>query len=232
MKIREPKKRLDRFYGDVARDQDDELISMITGHTVLDVGCGYGTLINRIRQRRPDLNVTGIDVDKDAIDGAMSMYGIKVDPVSIYETGFLDNKFDTVILREAVHHLGEGDGLVRVLKEIKRVCARELIVFDPNPNWLVKFCRRLASHEDPPMPLEILLKAMDEVGFKVVEKRWRDVVAFPLSGGFVGVEMVPNVSFIKKAVLGADRLFNTLLRKIGAQKIFCWRYLLYAVKER
>jgi SAM-dependent methyltransferase len=231
MKIRDPKNRLTRFYGDVARSQDDELIGMITGHTVLDVGCGYGTLINRMRQKRPDLRTTGIDVDQDAIDGAMSTYGIKVEPISIYETGFSRGMFDTVILREAVHHLGEGNNLGRALNEINRICVKELIILDPNPNWLLRFCRLLASHEDPSMPLDTLLEALKKAGFKVVEKRWRDVVAFPLSGGFVGVEFVPNIDFVKKVVIYADRLFNAILRKIGIQKLFCWRYIVYAVKE-
>jgi len=42
---------------------------------------------------------------------------------------------------------------------------------------------------------------------------------------------VPNIGFIKRAVIGIDRWLNTLLAKFGLQRLICWRYLIYAKKE-
>jgi hypothetical protein len=37
--------RLRRFYGAVASDQNRSILQMVTGESVLELGCGYGSLI-------------------------------------------------------------------------------------------------------------------------------------------------------------------------------------------
>lgn len=40
--------RLDKFYGEVAYLQNRDIIALITGKKILDVGCGYGFLVHQI----------------------------------------------------------------------------------------------------------------------------------------------------------------------------------------
>lgn len=230
MHISNKEARLNRFYGDIARSQNRDIINLISGKRVLDIGCGYGTLINQIKKEKGHIEVAGIDVDEEAIKIAKHLYGIDVNPLSVYAMNFEDNSFDTVILRDAIHHFNADGNLKLVLNEIKRVCRKELIIFDPNPNWILRFSRKIINHEDPEAPLRDVVKALNDSGFKVEKCRWRDVIAFPLSGGFVGKELVPNINFFKKIIIVLDNCINFVLRTLKIQRYVCWRYLIYAVK--
>ena len=67
--MKNPEKRLNRFYGDVAKDQNADIIKSISGKNILDIGCGYGNLINQIKteeQKRAEIlagayNIIGQD---------------------------------------------------------------------------------------------------------------------------------------------------------------------------
>jgi hypothetical protein len=134
--------------------------------------------------------------------------------------------FDTVILREAIHHLSEDGRLDEALKAIARVCRKEVIVLDPNPHWILRFCRRVVRHKDAELTYDQVVSAFRKNGFHVTHTSWRDVIAFPLSGGFVGVELVPNVGWIKKALLAIDAGLTRRVLALGLQRVFCWRYLI------
>ncbi|MBN1793563.1 MAG: class I SAM-dependent methyltransferase [Candidatus Omnitrophica bacterium] len=231
MRITHPEKRLFRFYGEVVAAQNREIIRLITGKRILEVGSGYGALIHQIKTEKTDVeNITGIEIDPDSIDIAKKLYNIDIMHSSVYQMDFEDNAFDTVILRHVVHHLNEDGNLKGALEEIKRVCSRELIIFDPNPTWLLRFCRKMIRHVDPEASLDYVIDALQRSGFEVASYTWRDVLAFPLSGGFVGAELVPNHAGIENAILRFDTFLNTVLLKLRLQKYFCWRYLIYATK--
>jgi len=230
MQINHSEKRLKRFYGDIARLQNRDIINLITGEKILDIGSGYGDLVNQIKQEKNNSNIIGIDIDKNASKIAKSLYDLKILDMSAFKIEFPDNYFDTVILREVIHHLMPQDNLKLALKEIKRVCKKELIIFDPNPNWIVRLSRKIIRHSDPEAPLEIVIKVLKDSGFEIKHCKWRDVIAFPLSGGFVSREIVPNISFFKKMIIRFDSLLNIILSTLCLQKYFCWRYLIFATK--
>jgi len=228
--IKCPEKRLKRFYGEVARAQNRDIISLVTGRRVLDIGCGYGTLLDQLK-REKGLDAVGIDMDEEAVRMAKSLYGIDVVKSSFFDMDFGREQFDTVILRDAIHHLKSEGGIKRLLNRIKESRAKEVIIFDPNPNWLVKLSRRLIRHEDEEAHPEEVMKALEESNFKVKSFLRRDVIAFPLSGGFVGPELVPNVRFIKDSMMCIDAAINAFLKLTGMQRFFCWRYIIYALNE-
>jgi len=220
--------RLNRFYGEVAKSQNRAIIGLISGSRVLDVGCGYGYLAKQIRQERPAAEVFGIDIDPESVEKAKKLYGIDIRKMSAYKLDFSDGYFDTVILRETIHHFDTYYKLQSALKEIRRVCGKELIIFDPNPNWIVRISRKLIKHVDPEASSAYIVKALKDSGFTVASLVWRDVVAFPLSGGFIGREFVPNVKFFKDTVMMLDNAINMVLSTLNIQRQFCWRYLIYA----
>jgi len=230
MEVANKESRLKRFYGDVAKDQNKDIIRFISGRHVLDVGCGYGSLIHQINSDMKDMEAVGIDIDPESIRLAKELYGIDVKPVSVYKMDFPDNHFDTVILREAIHHFDTEESLRTALSQIRRVCRKELIIFDPNPNFIVKLSRKMIGHIDPEAPVDKVLKTLKENGFDVKICMWRDIIAFPLSGGFVGRELIPNIGFVKDAVLRLDKIINMIMRTINLQRHVCWRYIIYAQK--
>jgi hypothetical protein len=84
---------------------------------------------------------------------------------------------------------------------------------------------------DPEASCGYVVKALKESGFAVIALKWRDVIAFPLSGGFVGKEFVPNIKFFKNIIMMLDMIINSALSRLNVQKYFCWRYLIYATKQ-
>jgi hypothetical protein len=105
----------------------------------------------------------------------------------------------------------------------------EIIIFEPNPNWLLKLARRIISHKDEEVPVKPLLRLLEGHGVAVQECYFRDLVAFPLSGGFVGWEFVPPIKILFPLLIGMDRLFRGFFHLIKMDGVTCWRYLVRGI---
>jgi len=109
---------------------------------VLDIGCGDGLIDSYILEKRPDINITGVDVlerEKNYI------------PVILYngtKLPFSDSFFDCVVLIDILHHTNNPEFF---LTEAKRVSKEIIIIKD-------HFCNNKLSH--------MILKLMDWIGNK------------------------------------------------------------------
>lgn len=88
---------------------------------VLDVGCGYGALMEQLYIYNKKFNLTGIDISKAMIKIAnqysnLSNSRFRVMPAD--KITFNDGKFDVVICKDTFHHF---DNPVKALKEMFRV---------------------------------------------------------------------------------------------------------------
>jgi SAM-dependent methyltransferase len=91
------------------------------GASVLDVGCGDGSMIRLLRQRRSDLRISGID--------------IAVRPEALVEVVVFDGRHipctdagvDVVMLIDVLHHVGQPDEL---LQEARRVARQAILIKD------------------------------------------------------------------------------------------------------
>jgi ubiquinone/menaquinone biosynthesis C-methylase UbiE len=218
--------RLRRFYGAVASDQNRFILKRITGKKVLELGCGYGSLIQEAKNSGGE--ILGLDIDLPTLKMGKDLYpdlGLKLVQGDIAQLPFRDKSFHTVVLRESLHHVAWE----RVLPEILRICQREILIFEPNPNWLLKCCRVLISHKDQEVPFEALVKLLADQKVVIETILFRDLLAFPLSGGFVGREWVPSIRSLFPLVLGVDKGLQKLARLLGAEKALCWRYLVKGI---
>jgi ubiquinone/menaquinone biosynthesis C-methylase UbiE len=218
--------RLQRFYGAVASEQNRFILQRVIGEQVLELGCGYGTFVYEAIDAGK--KAIGLDIDFETLQKGSSAYpslSFKLVQGDMVRLPFRDKSFHTVILRESLHHVAWE----KVLPEILRICKKEIFIFEPNPNWLLRFCRKVIAHQDLEIPLHALLNQLERHGILIKEIHYRDLFAFPLSGGFVGWEFVPSVEKVYPFLLKVDKIFQFFSHLFGVEKKICWRYLIKGV---
>jgi SAM-dependent methyltransferase len=89
--------------------------------TLLDVGCGDGTLARSVEQRRPGLRAIGVEIR------ARPQTAIPVQEFDGRSLPFPDASHDVVMLVDVLHHAEEPGLLIR---EAGRVAARAVVIKD------------------------------------------------------------------------------------------------------
>jgi ubiquinone/menaquinone biosynthesis C-methylase UbiE len=96
-----------------------------SGHRILDLGCGTGTLTVMIKKAHSDSEVIGLDGDPQVLEIARHKaketgVSIKFDEGMAYQLPYPDDTFDRVLSSLVFHHLTAQDK-ERTLAEIFRV---------------------------------------------------------------------------------------------------------------
>src|ERR1700728_1048568 len=90
--------------------------------TILDVGCGPGTITADLADRVPQGHVTGIDAAQEVIEQARAAAGdrgnLDFATGDVYALDYPDGAFDVVHAHQVLQHLGDP---VRALREMGRV---------------------------------------------------------------------------------------------------------------
>jgi SAM-dependent methyltransferase len=107
------------------------------GMTVLDCGCGPGTITLGLAERVAPGMVTGIDAEESQVElarenGRGAGANVRFEAASIYEIPFSDNSFDAAFSSALFEHLREP---LRALGEIRRVLKRGGVVGLRAPDW-------------------------------------------------------------------------------------------------
>ncbi len=98
--------------------------------SILDVGCGEGFTLHRLKMRGIGSKLEGIEYSKAAIELGKKTYpDIKITEGSIYELPYEDNTFDLVLCTEVLEHLEDPE---KALKELVRVSKKYLVISVPN----------------------------------------------------------------------------------------------------
>ncbi len=98
--------------------------------SILDVGCGEGFTLNRLKEHGVGKQLEGVEYSKDAIELGRKTYPqIKIKQGDIYNLPYEDNTFDLVLCTEVLEHLGEPE---KALKELVRVSKKYLVISVPN----------------------------------------------------------------------------------------------------
>jgi SAM-dependent methyltransferase len=123
----------DHIHGDYVfrrrgRKLCDHLAELVPRHAhVLDVGCGDGFLASLLIQRRPDIELRGIDkLVRDYTSIPVEEFDGQVIPYS-------DASFDVVMFVDVLHHTENPMGLLR---EAVRVARRVILIKDHTLNGL------------------------------------------------------------------------------------------------
>ncbi len=114
----------------------------LEGRRILDIGCGIGTFVQRLRQFSP--HVYGVDIDQERVrQGAMALPYLAV-AVSEH-LPFGDATFEVVLLHEVLEHvrddrltLGEAGRVTRPGGRIVIYCPNRLYPFETHGIFLGK----------------------------------------------------------------------------------------------
>jgi SAM-dependent methyltransferase len=132
---------LDRLY---------EMVEQVRPRTVLDAGCGEGFVVSFLKERDPSLQLTGTDLNADAIQYAREHFSDTADfrIGDIYDLPFETDAFDLVICSEVLEHLDKPE---RALEELKRVSREHVLItvpLEPYFQWLNNLGRLVGIGDD------------------------------------------------------------------------------------
>ena len=100
----------------------------LEGARVLDVGCGIGAYVRRMRELSP--GVYGVDIDAQRVRRGSSDLPNLMLAVSEH-LPFLDNSFDAVLLNEVIEHVHDDAATVREACRVAKV-GGSVVIFAPN----------------------------------------------------------------------------------------------------
>ncbi len=109
----------------------ETIIENLKGDSFLEIGCGEGYIIGRIKSMKPGARCVGLSNEeigiKEARIGHPSVEFICKDVYDYVPT----EKFDTVILPEVIEHLDEPK---KILAKAKQIASMRIIITVPNRN--------------------------------------------------------------------------------------------------
>ena len=101
------------------------------GMSLLDVGCGPGTITVDLAERLPPGQVTATEISSDALELARAEAARRTVPnidfavADVHELTFPDDSFDVVHAHQVLQHVADP---VQALREMRRVCRQGGIV--------------------------------------------------------------------------------------------------------
>lgn len=159
-----------------------ELISQANiepGHCVLDLGCGTGTLIVRLKRQYATVQVVGLDPDSKALQRARNKamragVSVQLDHGFADELPYRERSFDRVFSSFMFHHLEEQER-ERTSREVRRVLkpggSFHLLDFVADDTAHGFFDRLIAGHALMKTNTnERLLQLLNRAGFSNVTK--------------------------------------------------------------
>lgn len=159
------------------REKTLNLVNLRLGESVLDVGCGTGTLAIAAKRRvGPTGKACGIDPSPEMIARARNKakkaaIEVAFEKAVVENLPFPDGTFDSVLSTTMLHHLGEKArrACVREVRRALRPGGRFLVIDFATParesrSWIAH------SHRHGHIDLRRLLALLGEAGFVTLEK--------------------------------------------------------------
>lgn len=141
---------------------------------LLDVGCGGGRFLNRIKKR--GWQVEGIDFDEQATKKVTTRYGITTHVGDLSQCALPANSFDVITMSQTIEHLYDPNATLRESLRILKPGGL-LVMTTPNVNSLsaTEFGAFWRGWEAPRhlqlFSVESLQQLTQNAGFEVIEAR-------------------------------------------------------------
>ena len=86
---------------------------------VLDIGCGAGAFGAALKELRPQVNVTGVEIDPEAAESARSRLDLVLDgDAESALPHLLGQNFDAIVLNDVLEHVVDPEELLRKLRPL------------------------------------------------------------------------------------------------------------------
>jgi methionine biosynthesis protein MetW len=111
--------------------------------TILDIGCGDGTVLDFLSQNNKPIRIIGIDISQRAVDYVKKkgFEAYKIDVLSDDFPKFLKNKtFDYIIMTEVLEHVQDPE---KIILAIKNNFTKAIFVSIPNSGFILHRLRLL-----------------------------------------------------------------------------------------
>jgi SAM-dependent methyltransferase len=139
---------------------------------LLDVGCGKGSFMLRMREH--GWNVEGSEVDADGVEYARSINGLTVHLGNLENINFPDNTFDVVTSNHVIEHVHDPIALIQECLRILKPGGK-LVLATPNmDSFGHRYFERNWTHLDPPRHLRLftqktLRECAEKAGFQTMD---------------------------------------------------------------
>ncbi|MBU4501889.1 MAG: class I SAM-dependent methyltransferase [Nanoarchaeota archaeon] len=170
-------KERNRYYYQSLKRLLNELVPDSDESTILEIGCGTGSLLDYLNPRRG----VGTDISKNMIGIARKKHRHKKNlsfEVSEAENITIKEKFDFIILIDLIEHLGNPNSAISELRKVSKKETR-IIISHANPIWepilnLLEWLK-LKMPEGPHNRItqKELEKILTKNNFKIIERGYR-----------------------------------------------------------
>jgi 2-polyprenyl-3-methyl-5-hydroxy-6-metoxy-1,4-benzoquinol methylase len=110
-------------------------VKELSPQSILDVGCGEGFTLNKLKENGVASKLEGVDFLHAAVEiGSKVHPDLHLKQGNIYDLPYKDNAFDVVLCTEVLEHLENPE---KALKELKRVTKKYCIISVPNEPWFM-----------------------------------------------------------------------------------------------
>ena len=111
----------------------DRMLPATAPASILEVGVGEGEILQRLRQRFPIAEATGVDLDDPELMAEWKRRNLPCEVGDATALRFADGEFDLVLAIEVLEHVPDPD---RALAELARVCRGSVVLSVPfEPVW-------------------------------------------------------------------------------------------------
>ena len=192
---------------------------------VLDIGCGSGAILNRIR-KRTGCQVYGVDISENAVKSAKQLFGIDVYKGDIKTAPWSKKYFDVITAWQYLEHVNDPNQNVKKMSRLLKNDGR-LILAIPNykslhakwfkEKWYPLDCPRHLCLWSP----QTITTLMSRNGLEVEDIVY-DITPWGLVGSLQYLIFKDNLNPKTKNVVANSRLLRVLL--------FPWTILLSLLK--
>ena len=183
--------------------------------SVVDLGCGFGTLMLMVRGLRPDVNITGVDLNDHGIFwDKYAEIGIGFIKSDALDTGLKGHSFDVVISSGLMEHV-DGASFLKEVKRLLKPGGHNIVFNIPNKYGLgenLSYLFGLVKKNNGEVEKRYMTYMLESIFGSndiFIKKLWQEGIV-PAQFGLFGRRIESFMNWSAKFWIVIDRLFSWL----------------------